>query len=154
MDRRADHGFTLIEILVVLAILGVAMGLIIGRGPMRSRGLEARAAAGSLAQSFRAARARAIAIDADVQVVIDPARHVFAADGSKPVVVSRELSMAVEPAAPGQAVLKGPGSTRIIRFSPDGSSSGGEVLLGLGRRRIGITVEWLTGQVKVADAPA
>ena len=154
MSRRADHGFTLIEILVVLAILGVAMGLIIGRGPMRSRGLEARAAAGSLAQSFRAARARAIAIDGDVQVVIDPVRHVFAADGSKPVVVSRELSMVVEPAAPGQAVLRGPGSTRIIRFSPDGSSSGGEVLLGLGRRRIGITVEWLTGQVKVSDAPA
>jgi hypothetical protein len=42
---------------------------------------------------------------------------------------------------------------RLIRFSPDGSSSGGQVLLGTGRHRIGITVEWLTGQVKVADAP-
>jgi prepilin-type N-terminal cleavage/methylation domain-containing protein len=50
---RRDAGFTLIEILVVLAILGVALGMLIGRGPMRSRGLETRAAAGALAQSLR-----------------------------------------------------------------------------------------------------
>lgn len=146
--RRPDEGFTLIEILVVIAIMGVIMGLIIGRGPMRSRGLEARAAAGSIAQSLRAARAQAIATDRNVQVAIDPARHAFAPDGGRAVAISPELTLAV-----GPPILRGPGTVRLIRFSPDGSSSGGQVLLGTGRHRIGITVEWLTGQVKVADAP-
>ncbi len=149
-DRRltTDHGFTLIEILVVLAILGVVLGLIIGHGPMRSRGLESRAAAGALAQTLRAARARAIATDHDVAVAIDPARHLFAMDGGGARQISPDLDMAVlAPALPG------PGPIRLIRFGPDGSATGGEVLLGTGKRRIAISVEWLTGRVSVADAP-
>ena len=46
-----------------------------------------------------------------------------------------------------------PGADRIklIRFAPDGSSTGGRVLLGTGRRQLSITVQWLTGQVSVGD---
>jgi len=149
MTHPRDQGFTLIEILVVLAILGVAMGLIIGRGPMNSRGLQARAAAGAIAQSLRAARAQAIATDHDVQVAFDPARHVFAPDGGRPVAMAADMPFAILPPA-----LRGPGTVRLIRFSADGSSTGGEIMLGSGHRRIGITVEWLTGQVKVANAPS
>ncbi len=141
-------GFTLIEILVTLAILGVVLGLVIGHGPMKSRGLETRAAAGALAQGLRAARAQAIATDADVTVAIDPARHVFAADRTPPQLLAPDLVVAVLPPA-----LRGPGTVRLIRFSPDGSATGGQVLLGTGRHRLGISVEWLTGKVTVADAP-
>ena len=144
--RKAD-GFTLIEILVVLAILGVTLGLIIGRGSMASRGLEIRGAAAALAQSLRAARAQAIATDHDVSVVIDPVRHMFAADLSPIRTLSPTLPMAVLPPA-----IPGPGAARIIRFSPDGSATGGTVVLGAGHHRIGISVEWLTGRVTVADA--
>jgi general secretion pathway protein H len=144
--RRTD-GFTLIEILVVLAIMGVVLGLIIGRGPMRSRGLEARAAAGALAQALRAARAQAIAADHDVGVAIDPARHVFAIDGGPVRLLAADLAVSVLPPA-----LHGPGPVRLIRFSPDGSATGGEVVLGSGSHRLGVSVEWLTGRVSVADA--
>ena len=61
--------------------------------------------------------------------------------------VSPSLPMVVLPPA-----LKGPGATRVIRFSPDGSATGGAVVLGGGTHRIGITVEWLTGRVTMADA--
>jgi general secretion pathway protein H len=145
---RRDDGFTLIELLVVLAILGVVLGLVIGRGPMRSRGLESRAAAGSLAQALRAARALAIATDHDVAVAIDPARHVFAIDGGPARKLAADMAITILPPA-----LPGPGPVRLIRFSADGSASGGQVLLGSGRRKLGITVEWLTGKVSVADAP-
>ena len=145
--RRTD-GFTLIEILVVLAILGVALGLIIGRGPMRSRGLESRAAAGALAQTLRAARALAIAGDHDVAVAIDPGRHVFAIDGGPSHTLAPDLSVAILPPA-----LHGSGPVRLIRFSADGSATGGKILLGTGRQRLGVSVEWLTGKVSVANEP-
>jgi len=144
---RRDAGFTLIEVLVVLAILGVVLSVLIGRGTVRSRGLETRAAAGALAQTLRAARAQAIAGDHDVNVAIDPARHAFAADGGPPRLVDSGIDMAVLPPA-----LPGPGATRLIRFSADGSSTGGRILLGTGRRQLGVSVEWLTGKVSVADA--
>ncbi len=144
---RQQAGFTLIELLVVLAILGVTLGLVIGRGSMKSRGLETTGAASAIAQSLRAARAQAIATDHDVSVVFDPLRHVFAADASPVQMLAPGLALAVLPPA-----LPGPGDARIIRFSADGSATGGEVLLGAGRHRIGITVEWLTGKVTVADA--
>ena len=141
-------GFTLIEILVVLAILGVVLGLVIGRGPMRSQGLETRAAAGAIAQTLRSARAEAIATDHDVSVAIDPARHLFAVDRKPPRSLAPDLAVSVLPPA-----LHGPGAVRLIRFSADGSATGGEVLLGAGRHRLGVSVEWLTGRVTVADAP-
>ncbi len=144
--RRTD-GFTLIEILVVLAILGVALGLIIGRGPMRSRGLESRAAASALAQTLRAARAAAIAGDRSVSVAIDPANHRFAMDDGPLRTLAADLPVAVSSTA-----LRGPGPVRLIRFASDGSASGGQILLGAGRTRLGISVEWLTGRVSVADA--
>jgi general secretion pathway protein H len=153
-DRKKDHrsmrrddGFTLIEVLVVLAIVGVVLGVLIGRGPDRSRGLEARAAAGALAQTLRAARAQAIAADHDVTVAFDSARHSFAADGGPIRLVNPGIDMSVLPPS-----LPGPGATRLIRFSADGSSTGGEVLLGTGGRKLDISVEWLTGKVSVADA--
>jgi general secretion pathway protein H len=145
--RLRDAGFTLIEILVVLAILAVALGVLIGRGPSRSRGLETRAAAGALAQALRSARAQAIASDQYVNVAIDPVRHVFAVDHTAAQAVDRSIDMAVLPPA-----LPGPGGIRLIRFSGDGSSTGGAVLLGTGRRQLKISVEWLTGKVSVADA--
>jgi general secretion pathway protein H len=139
-------GFTLIEILVVLAILGLVLGIMIGRGPMRSTGLQLRAAAGAMAQNLRAARAAAIASNRQVAVAIDPARHVFSVDGRAPVLLAPDLSLDVSDA------LRGPGTVRIIRFAPDGSDSGGHVVLGTGGRQVQISVQWLTGQVSVADA--
>jgi general secretion pathway protein H len=146
--RARDDGFTLIEILVVLAIMGVVIGIFVSRGPVRSQGLQTRAAAGLLAQTLREARAQAIERSRIVNVAINPLQRSFAADLG-----------AVHNWAPGTEVtvlppaLKGPGDVRIIRFAPDGSASGGGVVLGTGARRVRIDVEWLTGRVQVANAP-
>ena len=130
----------------MLAIAGVMLGLVIGGGPMRSSGLQLRAAAGALAQTLRAARAQAIAGDHHVSVAIDPANHRFAIDGGPVRTLDAGLPISVLPPA-----LRGPGPMRVIRFSPDGSATGGQVLLGAGRARQAITVEWLTGRVSVAS---
>ena len=60
LPTRSD-GFTLIEMLIVLAILGMALGLIVNRGPMRSERLTERDTATTLAEALRETRGRAIA---------------------------------------------------------------------------------------------
>jgi general secretion pathway protein H len=145
--RGRDHGFTLIEILVVLAIMGAVIGVVVMRGPVTSRGLQTRAAAGLLAQTLREARAQAIERSLIVNVAIDPVHHSFAADGGAVHAMAPGMEVAVVPP------LKGPGDVRVISFSPDGSASGGSVLLGSLPRRVRIDVEWLTGRVQVANAP-
>ena len=41
-----------------------------------------------------------------------------------------------------------------IRFFPDGSSTGGEIVLGDGRSKFHVQVDWLTGRVSILDAAA
>ncbi len=134
--------------MVVLAIMGVVIGVVVTRGPTRSRGLETRAAAGAIAQALRSARAQAIERSQTVSVAIDPVRHLLSPDGGTVRALAPGMQVSVLPPA-----LPGPGQIRLISFAADGSASGGEILLGTGKRRLRITVEWLTGQVKVEDAP-
>jgi general secretion pathway protein H len=143
-----QHGFTLIEMLVVLAILGAVIGVVVTHGPVHSAGLEARAAAGALAQTFRTARATAMAKAITVDVAIDPVARAFSADNGPVRQFARGVKVEVLPPE-----IKGPGDVRLIRFAPDGSSSGGGVSLGVGHRHIRIEIGWLTGEVKVSNAP-
>jgi len=146
--RGRDDGFTLLEMIVVLAIMGLLIGVVVMHGPVHSQALQTRAAAGALAQALRQARATAMAQSRDVSVVIDPATHSFAADGGPVLHVAPSMQLAVLPPA-----LRARGNARMIRFSPDGSATGGEVLLGSAGRRVEIDVQWLTGQVQVTNAP-
>jgi hypothetical protein len=40
----------------------------------------------------------------------------------------------------------------IFSFAPDGSATGGVIILGTPGRRILVGVDWLTGRVDIADA--
>jgi len=144
---RRNAGFTLIEMLIVLAVLGAVLGVVISRGPPRSQSLQTRAAAGALAGLLRAARATAIARDADVNVAIDPKHHSFAGDGGVIRTLDPAIDITVLP-----PTLPGPEGVRLIRFSGDGSATGGAILIGKGHTQLRIDVEWLTGQVKVSNA--
>jgi prepilin-type N-terminal cleavage/methylation domain-containing protein len=72
-SRRADAGFTLIEVLVVLVVLSLTAALVLGRGPSRSTALDLRAAAGQVVQGLRLARSQAIARNRNVAFVLDVA---------------------------------------------------------------------------------
>ena len=141
-------GFSLIEMIVVLVILGLALALIVTRGPQRSHTLEFRAAASEVAETLRLARARAIASNRPVRVVVDTETHRMVAEGGAVRALPAAYGVAVQTVA-GEA----DGRRGVIGFSPDGSATGGRITLADGARRVWIDIDWLTGRVSITDAP-
>lgn len=137
-----DAGFTLIEMLVVLVILGVAGALLLARGPARSAGLEARAAASEIVQTLRLGRSRAIATNRPVLVRLGLRTHRLSLDGVARPVLPNSITLAAV-MADGTV----PAGVAVFVFAPDGSASGGRVALESGGRRIAMTVDWLTGRI-------
>jgi general secretion pathway protein H len=141
-------GFTLLEIIVVLAILGLSLALFAAYKPPWSTALDLKGTAAELAQQLRLARAEAIARDRPVELTLDLAHHSYRVGGKParalpPHLAIRMLTIAGERRGPGAAA---------IRFNPDGSSTGGRIALSDGHRTIDVGVDWLTGRVSVAEA--
>lgn len=144
-----ERGYTLLEMIIVLAVLGLVVGLVAARGPQRSHGLDVRGAVASVVRTLRQARGQAVAANRTVTVAVNGARRTIGVDGAPAIALAPELGLT---AAAGLEATPGPKLTGI-RFAPDGSSTGGRIVLADGRRRIVVGVDWLTGRVSVADAP-
>jgi general secretion pathway protein H len=130
METRANEaGFTLLEMIVVIAIMAMAAGLVLTRQPWHSAGLNTEATVQALTNAMRLARSRAIAQNREVTVVT--AARSFSVDGAAAWVLPAEEAL-----SPSQVV-----------FTPDGGSTGATLLLSAGPRRIMVEVNWLTGRV-------
>jgi general secretion pathway protein H len=145
--RVGAAGFTLLEVVVVLAILGFALVLILGYRPPWSRGFDVDTTAAELASELRLVRSEAIATNRTVAFKLDLKGHRYrvglAASRALPVALSiKLLTVAGEQGEVGAAG---------IRFNPDGSSTGGRIVLADGTRRVAVGVDWLTGKVSVVD---
>ena len=144
---RTAAGFTLIEMLVVLVILGLTVALIVSRGPARSTGFDLRATAGDIAQQLRLARSEAIATDRITRFTLDPAERRYETNGNVGPLLPPELALSMTTVTGGT-----PRPLAAITFAPDGSSSGGRVVLVAGANTVAVVVDWLTGRVVIADA--
>lgn len=147
-DPVRREGFTLIEVIVTLAILSLALVLVAGFKPPWSSGLGLRGTAAELAAGLRLARSEAIAGNRSVAFDIDLAGHRYSVGAGKVRPLPADLSIELLTIA-GES--RG-GTTGDIRFHPDGSSTGGRIALVQGTRRVAVGVDWLTGRVSVADA--
>lgn len=144
-DRQA--GFTLIEMIVVIAILTLAMTLIVGYRPPWSGGLGARGAAAELASAFRLARSEAISRDGPVSVVIDVASHRYRIGDGPERTFPPSLKVELLTVTSERSAI----NAGEIRFNPDGSSTGGRVTIGNGSRTLAVGVDWLNGRVSIGD---
>ena len=142
---RENAGYTLFELLVVLAIMGLVLATVPMVVATARPGPASRAAAEELAAALRLARGEAIGRYAPTTLLLDVEGASYrGVDGT---VHELGEGMHIE-LVTARSELTGETSGQI-RFFPDGSSTGGEIAIADGGRSYRITVDWLTGVVEV-----
>jgi len=175
LKRRDTGGFTLLELIVVLIIIGVASALVVPRlvGGMGS--LDVKAASGKVASSLRYARSQAVSQKVQYAAVFDLEHNRLtimspsegtdekeeddAGSSEEPQCMQGKTydlpeRVLFERVSAGNEYVKEEkseaGISRIV-FYPSGGSDGGEIALANdhGRRYI-VRVDIITGSVEVA----
>lgn len=140
---RQARGFTLVEIVVVIALIGLIFAVIsvsIGSG---LDGAKVRAASRDLAAALRYTRTQAIVKRESQALILDVDARSYTAPGKSAVQLPKQMTMKMLTAASEQ-VDEGVGR---IRFFADGSSTGGHIDLLREKAVWGIDIAWLTGEV-------
>jgi general secretion pathway protein H len=147
MNLTPQRGFTLLEILAVLALLGIALAVTafsLDGGLDRAR-LDASAR--DIAAALRHTRTRALVEHRPQWFTLDLNARTFASPGRDPQGIPGGTVLHVTSAAED---VQHPGQARI-RFFPDGSSTGGNIELSRKHREVRIDVDWLTGTVAMGE---
>jgi general secretion pathway protein H len=139
-------GFSLIELLVVLVILGIVYALAGPAFDLGGTGVDTTGAARQLAAGLRKARSTAIAAGHDAALTLDVDGRKFSVTGdTKVYVLPSEVDLSLF-TAQSEKVAASSGS---IRFFADGSSTGGRITLSAGGGKQAVDVDWVTGRVKI-----
>ena len=142
----AEAGFTLIEVVCVLAIIGLLAALVL---PAIPRGTSQERLAGyavEVAALLKGDRNAAIRNRAQVATSLDPARRIVIS-GATASIVELPIDVTFEALLSKRCGDRLVGAT--IEFFPSGASCGG--VIAIARQGVGyqIRVNWLTGGVEV-----
>ncbi len=146
------RGFTLLELLVVLAICAMALSVAVP-ALTKSAATDLKANARTLAAGLRSARENAIAGNREVTLILDLDLLEMALSAPESVrqSPSRKLSNSIHYklfTAESEWLSESRGG---IRFFPDGSSTGGRITLSLARAAVVVDVDWLTGRIQLLE---
>ena len=143
-----QRGFTLIEVIVVLALAGIIYMILLAV-PMRGgSSSDLKASARTLASGLRQAQSTAMATKRDAVLLVDVESRQFQMPGDKQ---ARNLPDGIDlKLYTAQSEITGD-KRGAIRFYPDGSSTGGRITVASGERKLLVDVDWLTGRVSIND---
>jgi general secretion pathway protein H len=141
-NSRADAGFTLLEMLLVLTLLGLVATIAVPRLIRPSDSLKLSTTVREMASALRLTRSAAIARNSEEVLLVDVERRSFASSSLSERRFQPEIQARLKVAEPERISPTRGG----FRFFPDGSSTGGEVELTLRQQRVKLCVHWLTGQ--------
>ncbi|MEM9255512.1 MAG: GspH/FimT family pseudopilin [Pseudomonadota bacterium] len=149
MRRRhsagSGSGFTLLELLAVMAIAAVVMSLAVPASVRFFDSMQYRQAVRDMAATLSSARYRAVTSGTTQDVILQPFQGDVRYNG-KVLSISKDYPMEIKTAA---ALNRG--SSGVVRFYPDGGSSGADITIaGPGDSATMISVDWLLGGVTLA----
>jgi general secretion pathway protein H len=141
-DREA--GFTLLEVMAVMLIIALVASLVITMMPGTGRaGLKAVTL--QTAALLRRERMGAILGGRIRHVSLDGERRVFVGEEGEQVAIPRDVTVGL---LGTDAVWSG--RQAVVRFDPDGASTGAVVRLSHEKAEYEIRVNWYTGGVAVS----
>jgi general secretion pathway protein H len=141
-DADREGGFSLIEVVAVMLVIAMVAGLVVTftRGTGRP---QLKAVALETAALFRRERLGAIMTGRERRVALDGERRLFVGDGGA---VSIPEDVAVNVVGIDE---RWSGRQAVVRFHPDGASSGTVLTLSRQGAEYEVRVNWYTGGVAV-----
>ena len=137
-------GFTLIEVVAVMLIIALVASLAVTKIPGTGRG-RLKAVALETAALHRRERLGAVMTGRDRQVSVDGEQRVLVGDGGDVVAIPRDVVIDML----GIDALWS-GRQAVVRFHPDGASTGAVLKLSREKAEYEIRVNWYTGGVSIA----
>lgn len=147
---RGVAGFTLLELVVALAIAALLFVFVVPSGARQRDHLELANAARTVAAALRTTRMQAINANAAAVFAVDVAHALYRPAGAS----AQSLPRGVQVGLLTANTEKLNAAVGDIRFFPDGSSTGGGVTLSRGADRFEVLVNWLTGRVSIHEQTA
>ncbi|MGH1481827.1 MAG: pilus assembly FimT family protein [Geminicoccales bacterium] len=142
------RGFTLLELLVVLAIIGFLVAAVPGFLLRDNKAFDLDRATREMANGLREVRQAALFANREQLFGIDVERRQFLPGaGATPVQLQRNVQLRFVTAR--QELLGD--NIGQIRFYPDGSSTGGRVVLMSDDLQNLIDIDWLTGLISISN---
>lgn len=141
--RRAQSGFSLIELVAVLVLVGIALSLVSLAFTKSLDNAKVQAASRDLVAALRYTRGQAIVKGQQAALDIDLENNTYQAPGRALVKLPAQMHMTLLTADSEQTSA----TSGRIRFFADGGSTGGHISVLMGEREWRINVSWLTGQV-------
>lgn len=142
-DQRSDKiaGFTLVEMMVVLAIMALVAAIAAPGLVKRYRTDNLDTSASEIVARFRTARTLAIATARPQRIVVDASTRTIRFDERHLMKLADDVAMVVTTGRETAIADK----QAVLTFLPNGSASGMEIDLRRGDETERIEVNWLTG---------
>lgn len=150
-----QRGYTLLEMLIVMAIFSLMLGFAVPSLRSSSAAGTVKHAEAVLVSALREARARAVATNQQAGVRLDLTANrlsqgpAFSAADAE-ILGDQSLQIQLTTA---RALMAGESDGMIV-FFPDGTSSGGRVILQSGSASSVVEVDWMTGLTRISTGDA
>lgn len=148
MVLKNSSGFSLLELLLVLAITSAIVGLVAPRLSGTLDSLQLKRLSREMAASLSTTRTQAISKGQSAIWLLNLEKH-FYQYGRHNKIVSYPESIDVTLTTASKEQISD--TIANVRFFPDGSATGGEIVLARGKQTYSIQINWLTGQIRIYD---
>jgi general secretion pathway protein H len=142
VDRRA--GFTLIEVVAIMLIIALVASIAVtlmhgtGRGQLKALALQ-------VAALLRRERLGAVLTGRERRVSVDGELRALVGDGGNVVAIPRDVALDILGIDASWS-----GRQAVVRFLPDGASTGAVLKLSREKAEYELRVNWYTGGVAVS----